>query len=614
VRLARAAHDPLTKRRYARPVLRGRVVVGISLCAGVLATACVSADAAAPPGRIAFVTNRAPTLLRVVHYSVLPTSRRRRLVAAESPNSLGLSRDGRLELVSHDSALFVRNRGTRRETRLTSGPIVPVVQAGAAFSPNGKKVAFTGYTQPTEVPAYHVYVVNVDGTKLRDLAAGLAPSWSADGALIAYGGHPAMNSPTTLDVVRADGSGRHSLGPARSLNASNRVIWSPIGHRLAFAARSILLIDADGRHRRSVPRVASQLIWSPNGRWLAFNAGRAASLSLVRADGRGLRRLASDASWNVPMAWSPAGDRLVVARGQAHVQLTIVRVVDGRPVRTITQEPAGTWFSAVRWTGGRISYGAYLMANDGEVATISTAGAGFRLLTRDGYNENDPAPSPDGKRVAFAKDDGNNFWLFTMKADGSGQRRLSPPGRRKDRAPAWSPDGKRIAFVSFAGTGGLAVINADGTGLHMLAKTVSGPRISWSPDGRRIAFAAPVGPAIEIFTVGVDGNDLRQVTDQGLAVSPAYSPDGSRLLFNVLSGSDNFHDLATIRVDGSEFRRVAVSTVAFNGGDWSPDGTRIVFAHGNYEHSRIVTASSDGGDEKRVTNAPGRNISPAWLR
>jgi hypothetical protein len=38
----------------------------------------------------------------------------------------------------------------------------------------------------------------------------------------------------------------------------------------------------------------------------------------------------------------------------------------------------------------------------------------------------------------------------------------------------------------------------------------------------------------------------------------------------------------------------------FDGGYWSPDGTRIVFAHGDYEHSRIVTARSDGGDERRV--------------
>src|SRR2546421_9825231 len=113
--------------------------VGMSLCVGVLATACLSADAAAPSGRIVFVTNRAPTLLRVVHYSVSPTGGRRRLVAAELPNSLGLSGGGRLELVSHDYAAFVRNRATRRETRLSATPIVPVVEAGAAFSPNGRK-------------------------------------------------------------------------------------------------------------------------------------------------------------------------------------------------------------------------------------------------------------------------------------------------------------------------------------------------------------------------------------------------------------------------------------------------------------------------------------------
>jgi Tol biopolymer transport system component len=592
--------------------MRGRVVVGSLLCTLVLASA-VSADGAAPAGRIVFITNRAPTLLRVVRYSVPPTGGRRHVVAAQSLGGVALSPDGRLELVRANFALVVRDRATRRETRLTSGGVVPVVEAGAAFSPDGTKVAFTGYEQPTQVPAYHVYVVNVDGTKLRDVAAGLAPSWSPDSALIAFGGHPAMNAATTLDVVRADGTHRRTLGRARSLDADNRAAWSPAGRRLALAARTILLVDADGGHRASVQRAGRHLVWSSNGRMLAFDTGRAGSLSIVRADGKGLRRIARGASWDVPMAWSPAGNQLIVARGRRQTQLSIIRIAAGSPLRTITHEQRGTQFSDVRWTAIAITYGAYLPANDGEVATVRTSGTAFRALTRDRYNENDPVPSPDGKRVAFVRDDGNNFWLFTMRADGTGVRRLSPPGRRKDRAPVWSPDGKRIAFVSFARSGSLAVINADGTGLRVLAQTVSGPRISWSPDGRRIAFAAPVGPAIELFTVGVDGTDLGQVTELGLAVSPRYSPDGSRLLFNTL-GNDPFQDLATIRVDGSDFRRVAVSTVAFDGGDWSPDGTRIVFAHGTYERSRIVTASADGGDEKRVTDAPGRNISPSWLR
>jgi Tol biopolymer transport system component len=605
--------------------MRAGVVLGIVVCAAALASECAGAEASAPSGRIVFVTNRAPTLLHVVRYAVTPSGRRRRVVVTHSPEAVAFSRDGRRELVvGNAGSLFVRDRSSGTEIRLTPPALVPVPQAGVAFSPNGKQIAFTGHPQSYEFVPYHVYVANVDGTQLRDIATGLAPSWSEDGKLIAYGGDLAMNTSTTVDVVRPDGTGHRSLGRGGPFENGDHAVWSPDGHRLAYSVsrprrQTLVLVDADGRDRRTVGGSgATHLVWSPHGRMLAFNRDGQGQLLVVRANGRGLRRITANArSWEIPMAWSPRGDRLVVARGGATgTQLVILPVPDRRFLRRLTHEQRGTQFSDVRWSRRSITYDAYLPANDGEVAIVRASGGGFRILTQDGYNEDDPVLSPDGRRVAFARDDGNNFWLFTMRTDGSDLRRLSPPGRRKDRAPAWSPDGKRIAFVSYARSGGLVVMNADGTELRMVTNMAVSSRISWSPDGQRLAFAAPTQSpsAIEIFTVSVDGTDRRQVTHLGTALAPRYSPDGSRILFNVESGRVNEHDLATIRPDGTRFHPVALSTTFSDGGDWSPDGTRIVFARGTYERSWIVTADADGGGESIVTNALGRNVSPSWLR
>jgi Tol biopolymer transport system component len=52
--------------------------------------------------------------------------------------------------------------------------------------------------------------------------------------------------------------------------------------------------------------------------------------------------------------------------------------------------------------------------------------------------------------IAFVSNRGGNFDLYTMRADGSGVRRLTDDPSA-DVAPAWSPNGKQIAFLSQRG-------------------------------------------------------------------------------------------------------------------------------------------------------------------
>ena len=79
----------------------------------------------------------------------------------------------------------------------------------------------------------------------------------------------------------------------------------------------------------------------------------------------------------------------------------------------------------------------------------------------------DPAWSPDGERVAFARSfhAGGRPDIFVMNADGSGGGALTQ-STLADRDPAWSPDGTQIVYASRTEAGGpfrLFVMNADGT-------------------------------------------------------------------------------------------------------------------------------------------------------
>src|SRR5690349_10145522 len=106
-----------------------------------------------------------------------------------------------------------------------------------------------------------------------------------------------------------------------------------------------------------------------------------------------------------------------------------------------------------------------------------------------------------------------NDGLYTVNPDGSEVARLQS-GPVSDAR--WSPDGSKIAFTEYTGTVGefrLVVMNADGTGEHVIATTgnISLGKQPWSPDGSRIAW----GPAFngEIYTASAAGGDVRRITD-----------------------------------------------------------------------------------------------------
>jgi Tol biopolymer transport system component len=173
-----------------------------------------------------------------------------------------------------------------------------------------------------------------------------------------------------------------------------------------------------------------------------------------------------------------------------------------------------------------------------------------RRLTAPGAPfSDDPTFSPDGKHIAYERDDG----IWVIKADGSGAHTITPQAdfAHADHDPAWSPDGRRIAYTSQQQ---VWVMNADGSAAVSLTPPVltcdkmtrrmSGAQPDWSPDGARIAFTGPVTCAnsrgTDLWVMNADGSGQLDLIGDELTedTDPVFSPDGARIAFTRWDASD----------------------------------------------------------------------------
>ncbi len=148
-------------------------------------------------------------------------------------------------------------------------------------------------------------------------------------------------------------------------------------------------------------------------------------------------------------------------------------------------------------------------------------------LTQDTTaSQTDPAPSPDGARIAYITDRDGNAEIYVMNADGSNPRRVTNTPA-SEGTPAWTPDGARIVYASNAadgttGTFHIWIMNADGSGQRQLTQgSYSDFQPAVSPDGGTIAFTTDRDKDYNVYLMGTDGSNQRQFTR---ATAPETNP------------------------------------------------------------------------------------------
>ncbi len=323
------------------------------------------------------------------------------------------------------------------------------------ISPDGSEIIFTkGWVDKiNDRRSSSIYIMNADGSRMRVLVEnGSSPKWSPSGDRILYTAGTESEG-TEIFVRWMDDEGAASQ-ITHLENSPGNVEWSPDGTQIAFT----MSVDSDhpwpislpgrpdGANWTEGPKVVDRLVYRRDRR--GYIDGGYTHLFVVPADGGTARQL-TDGDWNHNgVAWTPDG---------AEILFTSLRVEDAEH----------------EW-------------RQSDIYSVDVASGDINRLTDRSGPDGSPAPSPDGRLIAFTGNDLTTDTyitprLYVMNRDGSNVRMISDGFDRRGSGMIWADDGSGFYMtVRSEGTSNLYFASVRGgvrqvtEGNHMLSVSTIG--------------------------------------------------------------------------------------------------------------------------------------------
>lgn len=246
--------------------------------------------------------------------------------------------------------LLAHGAHKRDSTRqLTANP----GDSSPSYSPNGRLIVFSGNHDPGETRGSHIYVMDNDGSNVRQLTSGSFydsnPSFSPSGRLIVFDRGGLEGGDSQIFSVSVDGSGLQQLSDGTGSDYDPT--FTPNGKRIVFVSNrisqgrtdrsNILSMRPDGSRARLLiggPRSEYDPDVSPNGRKIAFASNRdhGPNLFVARISGKHVRELThsrhdcfGSACYTNP-SWAPDGKHIAfLSIGRYSSSVDVMRA-DGR--------------------------------------------------------------------------------------------------------------------------------------------------------------------------------------------------------------------------------------------------------------------------------------------
>ena len=229
---------------------------------------------------------------------------------------------------------------------------------------------------------------------------------------------------------------------------------------------------------------------------------------------------------------------------------------------------------------------------------------------------------PRDRVIAYTAEAAGARQLFVMSLRGTTPPVQLTASEKAVSDPQWSPDGRRLAFVRDEE---IWVVEADGGRLtRVVARPGSGREPRWSPDGHRLAFLSRRRGWSQVWVIdapvprrGRPARDprppeARPLTEPGIDVDGlAWSPDGGTMAVSAQRRPDDLetHQIVLVDVASGALEIVAGERSHDRGARWLPDGS-LVYVSDADGWFRVVRRSADGRDLLVLTDGDREHGEP----
>jgi len=447
-------------------------------------------------------------------------------------------------------------------------------------------------------------------SKLKILAAGLIVVCASTLLFVRYGG-PLFSRREQSAAVSA----------VTNIGEKYTPRLSPDGQRLAFAWNGgsgshfnlyVKIVGTEQLVRLTTKESAIDFdpVWSADGRYIAFCRilEGETGVYIIPAMGGPERRLHKtlweekqfyEVSWYAGrLSWSPDGKLLAFsdrASAGEHEFSIFLLSLDSWETRRLTFPVSSR--EALKREG-------------------SPSGPAIAFVSLHSKGDFNPAFSPDGRKLAFARISHGTQSIYTVPVAGGNEEHVIS-GDTFNWGLTWTSDGGNLVFASAGWLGtnaSLWRISFRGGRAERLQFGEGG--IEPSVTGSRLAYVQQRANITvwkrNLSSLVSAGSPERLIASTKMESGPQVSPDGTRIAFE--STRSGAYEVWMCRSDGSGLIQLTHFNSHTGTPRWSPDGQQIVFDSRAAGNADIYILDSQGGVPHRLTVEPSGEVVPSWSR